>query len=81
MITVGELASLKTTTRQKIFYCDTYSKTSRFLIQLEFKLFDFLAPIGRKLAEICRTRYNRLDESETQPQAVPSSYEEISADS
>jgi len=40
-----------------------------------------IAPIGRKLAEICRTRYNRLDEAETQPQAPPSSYEEISADS
>merc|ERR1719189_1846576 len=40
-----------------------------------------IAPLGRRLAEICRNRYNRLDESETQPQAVPSSYEEISADS
>merc|ERR1719509_737740 len=36
-----------------------------------------IAPIGRKIAEICRTRYNRLDESETPPQTVPSSYEEI----
>merc|ERR1712150_398766 len=34
-----------------------------------------IVPCLRELAEICRTRYNRLDESETQPQAVPSSYE------
>jgi len=38
-----------------------------------------IAPLGRKLAEMCRTRYNRLEEPGSQP--PPSSYGEISADS
>jgi len=38
-----------------------------------------IAPIGRKLAELCRTRYNRLEEPGSQP--PPSSYGEINADS
>merc|ERR1719153_534610 len=38
-----------------------------------------IAPLGRKLADMCRTRYNRLEEPEAQP--PPSSYGEINADS
>jgi len=38
-----------------------------------------IAPLGRKLAEICRTRYNRLDEPVSE--APPSSYGEINGDS
>jgi len=37
-----------------------------------------IAPLGRKLAELCRTRYNRLEEPVSEP---PSSYGEINADS
>lgn len=37
-----------------------------------------IAPLGRKLAAMCRTRYNRLEEPVSEP---PSSYGEINADS